>query len=140
MAPPVTSPHRRSRLRRARALATLVLTASVTTLAAGCAGDDSGPVLSAEQAQGRQVAKDRGCTSCHTSTGDKSEGPTWKGLAGSTVRLADGTSVVADDAYLTRSIKEPRAQVVQGYRTPMPVQPVTDADIAAIVTYIKALK
>jgi cytochrome c oxidase subunit 2 len=108
---------------------------------AGCGGGgDPGPVLTGEAAHGRQVAKDRGCTSCHTADGNRSEGPTWKGVAGSTVRLADGTAVVADDAYLARSIKEPRAQIVQGYKATMPVPTgITDAEVAALTAYIKAL-
>jgi cytochrome c oxidase subunit 2 len=125
---------------RLRSVAILVALAAAPLLGASCGGDDA-PVLGAEAAHGQQVAKDRGCTNCHTPDGRRSEGPTWKGLYGSTVPLADGTSAVADDAYLARSVKEPKAQMVQGYKTPMPTTPgVTDAEIAAITDYIKALK
>jgi cytochrome c oxidase subunit 2 len=126
--------------RPARHAAALAGAAGALAVALGACAGASAPVLTGEQAHGQQVAKDKGCTSCHTADGSKSEGPTWKGLAGSTVTLADGTTVVADDAYLTRSIKEPRAQIVQGYKTAMPVQSLSDADIASVVTYIKALK
>lgn len=143
-----TGPARRSRrpptLRRpaARIAGALVLAAAVTgtAMAAGACAGDSEPVLTGEAARGQQVAKDRGCTSCHTATGGRSEGPTWKGLAGSTVTLADGRTVVADDMYLSRSITQPRAEVVQGYRIPMPTQNVSDADVTALVAYIKALR
>ena len=113
---------------------------AVLALTAGACGGDPEPVLTAQEAQGKALARDKGCTACHTATGSKSEGPTWKGLAGSTVTLADGTTVVADDAYLARSIKEPKAQIVQGYRTAMPTTPMSDADIAAVTAYIKTLK
>ena len=113
---------------------------AVVALTAGGCGGDPEPVLNAQQAQGKQLARDKGCTACHTATGSKSEGPTWKGLAGSTVALADGTTVVADDAYLERSVKQPKAQIVQGYRTAMPTTPMSDADIAAVTAYIKTLK
>jgi cytochrome c oxidase subunit 2 len=126
---------------RAGSLALALVLSGALALTGACAGGDSGPVLGAEAAHGRQVAKDRGCTSCHTADGSRSEGPTWKGLAGSTVKLADGSTVVADDAYLARSIQDPRAQVVQGFRTPMPAQSgLTDADVAALTAYLKALR
>ena len=134
-----TSPLKPWRRPAGRAAA-LTLAAGALAIALGACAGDSAPVLTGEQAHGQQVAKDKGCTSCHTADGSKSEGPTWKGLAGSTVTLADGTKVVADDAYLTRSIKEPRAQIVQGYKTAMPVSSVSDAETTALVTYIKALK
>jgi hypothetical protein len=41
-------------------------------------------------------------------------GPSWKGLAGSQVKLGDGRTVAADDAYLTRHIIEPDALTVKG--------------------------
>jgi cytochrome c oxidase subunit 2 len=126
-----------SRLRSAAVLAVL----TVAPLLGAACGGDSPPALSADAAKGQQVAKDRGCANCHTPDGRRSEGPTWKGLYGSTVPLADGTSTVADDAYIARSVKDPKAQMVQGYKTPMPTTPgVTDAEIAAITEYIKALK
>ena len=55
------------------------------------------------------------CLTCHTTSGAAAAGPTFKDLAGSTVKLADGTTVVADDAYLERSILDPDAQTVAGY-------------------------
>ena len=113
---------------------------AVLALTAGACGGGSEPVLTAQEAQGKQVARDKNCTACHSVNGNKSEGPTWKGLAGSTVTLADGTKVVADDAYLARSITQPKAQLVQGYRTAMPTTPMPEADVAAVVAYIKTLK
>ena len=113
---------------------------AVLALTAGACGGDSEPVLSSQEAQGKALARDKNCTACHSVTGGRSEGPTWKGLAGSTVNLADGTTVVADDAYLARSIKEPNAQIVRGYRTAMPTTPMSDADIAAVTADIKTIK
>jgi cytochrome c1 len=119
----------------------VVLAVSAGAAVAGACGGDSAPALTGEAARGKEVAKAKGCASCHTATGGRSEGPTWKGLAGSSVNLADGTTVVADDAYLTRAIKDPRAQIVQGFRTPMPAPAgLTDTDLAALLAYIKALK
>src|SRR3954466_7925146 len=116
----------RTRIRAVPALAALL----PPRLLGVSGGGDGPPALSADASKGQQVAKDRGCANCHTPDGRRSEGPTWKGLYGSTVTLADGSTVVADDAYLARSIREPKAQMVQGYKSPMPTTPgVTDAEI-----------
>ena len=40
----------------------------------------------------------------------------WSGLFGSTVQLADGGTVTADDAYIRESILQPQAKIVAGYR------------------------
>jgi cytochrome c oxidase subunit II len=135
----MTGPSPSTRIRRHARLLLLPALALAAVMAGACGGE-SELVLSAEAAQGKQVARDKNCTACHTATGTKSEGPTWKGLHGSTVRLADGTSVVADDAYLARSITQPKAQIVQGYKTAMPTTPMSEPDVAAVVAYIKALK
>ena len=42
-------------------------------------------------------------------------GPTWFGLYGSNVELADGTTVVADDAFIAESILNPKAKEVAGF-------------------------
>jgi cytochrome c1 len=104
-------------------------------------GDDTAgqPVLDGQAAQGQQVAKDKGCISCHTSDGGRSEGPTWKGLYGKTVTLTNGTQVTADDAYLTQAVRQPDAQIVEGYKPGMPATPVTDDELAALIAYIQAL-
>ena len=80
-----------------------------------------------------------GCTSCHSVDGSRSEGPTWEGLAGSTVTLADGSTVVADEAYLRRAITDPQAEVVAGYPAPMPAVEVSDAQADRLVAYIQGL-
>lgn len=97
----------------------------------------SEPTLDAQAAHGRDIAKTK-CMSCHTSTGDISEGPTWKGLYGKPVALTDGSTVTADDAYLVRSIRDPRGQRVAGYGV-MPTVSLIDDEVTAVVAYIKAL-
>ncbi|HET9659923.1 MAG TPA: c-type cytochrome [Thermomicrobiales bacterium] len=82
------------------------------------------------------------CLACHTIDGKVAVGPTWLGLYGSEVELEDGTTVVADDAYLIASIKDPNAQVVKGF--PKGAMPpygsiLTDQNIIDIVAYIRSL-
>ncbi|MDT3684204.1 MAG: c-type cytochrome [Pseudorhodoplanes sp.] len=94
-------------------------------------------------ALGETLAKDNGCIACHAPTKEKLVGPGWGGLYGSTVKLANGSSVVADDAYLTEKILKPDAKLVAGYEAGvMPsFAEILDADqIAAIVGYIRSLK
>lgn len=102
-------------------------------------GSDAEPVLSAAAQQGKALAVSKGCSSCHVFYGRDAAGPTWKGLYGSTVTLTDDSKVVADEAYLTRSIKDPWSQKVKGFGTTMPRNSLSDDEVAEIVGYIKEL-
>ncbi len=92
------------------------------------------------EGHGQQLVANNGCGACHTIDGSVLIGPTWRGLFGSTVKLSDGTTVVADEAYLTESIKTPQAKLVAGFPPTMPTIPLTDQEIADIIAYIKTLK
>lgn len=117
--------------RRWQFLGALVLVAS------GCAGtidaDSSAPT-------GRQLSLTKNCVSCHTVSGARSVGPTWHGLFGSSVQLEDGRVVVADSAYLERSMREPQADIVAGFTTvSMPTIDLTPEEVDALVAYIRSL-
>ena len=91
-------------------------------------------------AQGEKLATSFACTSCHTSNGATGVGPTWKALYGSTVALTDGTSVTADWAYITESVRTPALKITQGFQAVMPTYAsLSDADINALAAYIKSL-
>jgi cytochrome c oxidase subunit 2 len=126
-----------------RTVRTTVVTLVVGAVAAAgllaCGGGDAEPPLSAAATQGKRLAIDRGCATCHQFYGKNAAGPTWKGLYGSEVELDDGTTVVADDAYLIRSIKDPWSQKVDGYGTVMPRNQLSDEEVGLIVGYIKEL-
>lgn len=92
------------------------------------------------EGRGQLLVANNGCAACHSIDGTTMPGPTWQALAGSSVKLADGSTVTADDAYLTESIKNPTAKVVAGFNPIMPQYPFTDAEIADLVAYIKTLK
>jgi cytochrome c oxidase subunit 2 len=76
--------------------------------------------------------------------GTKIVGPTWKGLSGEQVPLADGTTVTADDAYLRESIVDPNAKIVQGFSPNLMPQTfkdqLKDEQISDLIEYIKTLK
>jgi mono/diheme cytochrome c family protein len=92
--------------------------------------------LNADQQRGRLIAESSGCMSCHL---NRVIAPLFTGLAGSTVQLADGSTVVADRAYLTEAIVNPNVQRSAGYSGTMPANALSAADVALVVDYIEAL-
>lgn len=95
-------------------------------------------------ANGQQIAKARGCVSCHSSDGAKSVGPTWIALYGSTVELDDGSKVVADDAYLKESMQDPSAKTVKGFpagkmERSIPKGSLSENEVTALIAYIRSL-
>jgi cytochrome c oxidase subunit 2 len=92
-------------------------------------------------ALGRAIAARRQCLACHTTDGQRHIGPTWRGLYGATIPLEGGRTVVADEAYLTRSMMDPLAEVHAGFQPVMPTyQGVLEApEAAAIVEFIESL-
>ena len=113
--------------------------ATLTVALAACgSGGESSSANDGGAADGREIAEDRGCMSCHRAGGG-GIGPDWEGLAGSTVTLDDGSTVVADEAYITRAITDPGAEIVDGYDVRMPDNNLDDDDVSAIVAYIQSL-
>ncbi|MEO5840135.1 MAG: cytochrome c [Acidimicrobiales bacterium] len=106
---------------------------------AGAGASCSGETTATPAERGKAVAMRAGCTSCHGATSIRGLGPTWTGVAGSTVKLDDGTTVVADTAYLTESIRSPAAKKVAGYSIAMPAVQLSNEDVIALVAYIESL-
>jgi cytochrome c oxidase subunit 2 len=92
--------------------------------------------------QGRRLAAEYGCFKCHTVDGTPHIGPTWLDLYERRERLEGGKTVVADEPYLTRSMMDPRADVVSGYQPVMPTFQgrIPAPEVAAIVEFIKSLR
>ena len=111
-----------------------VAAAAILFAACGEDRDSSRPMT-----RGEQITLDNGCTACHGANGEGGAGPAWTGLAGSQVQLSDGSSVTADAAYLTESIRDPSAKSVKGYGA-MPRNSLSDDEIAAVVEYITTLQ
>jgi mono/diheme cytochrome c family protein len=105
------------------------------------------PVTPALVARGKQLYAADSCSGCHSLTGTAGAGPTFKGLAGSTVELANSQTTKADDAYLARSITNADAQVVRGYNAGVMGPAIASFnltarpdDIRALVAFIKSTK
>jgi len=82
------------------------------------------------------------CRSCHGSgPGDAAiAAPNLFGIAGTEQVLTDSRTVIADEDYLRRSVLEPRADIVRGYRPIMPNIRVSEEELDALVAYIQSLR
>jgi protein SCO1/2 len=81
----------------------------------------------------------RGCLGCHA---QGRVAPALEGCFGRKVLLADGRTVISDEAYLRESILDPGEKVVAGYPAMMPGYrgQLTDVELNEVVAYLKALK
>jgi cytochrome c oxidase subunit 2 len=75
---------------------------------------------------------------CHSTDGSSSVGPTWKGLYGKAETLDDGSQVKVDEDFLRSFIRDPKQRSIKGYPPVMPVIPVTDDELDALVAAIKS--
>ena len=89
--------------------------------------------------RGAELAQQRGCLACHSIDGTTGVGPSWKGMYGRTETLADGSIIEADAAYLSESIRDPSARMVQGFPPLMSAYPFNDDDIDALIAYFITL-
>ena len=91
---------------------------------------------------GKLTYENAGCATCHSLDGSRGQGPSWKGVFGSTRTFADGTTGVGDENYIRQSIYEPNAKVVQGYEPVMPTFKglIRDRQVLGVIEYMKQLK
>lgn len=101
-------------------------------------GDDPRPPLAAA---GRALFQKLDCGACHE-THLRRRAPPLEGLYGRPVTLRDGSSVLADDDYIRRSILRPDADVVADYQggvMPTYAGLVDDDELLLLVAYIRSL-
>jgi cytochrome c2 len=100
--------------------------------------------------EGRRLSEVLGCVACHSVKDQDLHhvGPRWKGLFGSERKYIDSDkkpgATVANEAYLRESILQPAAKKVAGfergeYAMPSYAGAVTDAQVDALILYIKSL-
>lgn len=95
---------------------------------------------------GYNITKNNGCIACHSTDGTKLVGPSFKGIFGTQRKVMTGDeerTVLVDEEYLIKSIKEANADVAEGYMKglmPSYEGQITDDDIDKIVFYIKSLR
>jgi cytochrome c oxidase subunit 2 len=78
------------------------------------------------------------CATCHS---DPGKAPLLAGNFGSTVPLAGGGAIRADEAYLRESILAPRTRIVAGYPPTMPAYQgqLTETQVLELIAYLKSL-
>lgn len=90
--------------------------------------------------QGEKLFQKYACNTCHTNDAT-ARGPVLAGLAGKTIPLSDGRSVVADDNYIRESILNPTAKVAAGFQPIMPTfqGQVSEEDLIRLLAYVKSV-
>jgi cytochrome c1 len=126
----------------ARAVVAAVTLALAAGLALGaCGGDDDEGGLGggAGGTDGATLFDGASCSDCHSTTGETKTGPPLDGIYGTEVTLTDGETVTVDDEYLERAIRDPKGEVVDGFRPIMPELDLSDEQVDTLVAYIRSL-
>jgi cytochrome c oxidase subunit 2 len=92
---------------------------------------------------GEQLYLTKGCAACHSVDGSPRVGPTWKGLYRKPIKVMTAgkeRTVIADEAYLRRSIEDPNADISVGYPPIMPKEKLTEEEMKGLLNYIESLK
>lgn len=89
--------------------------------------------------QGQQLSTELGCVACHTVDGSPGVGPSWVNMWGRTEKLNRDRSAVVDEAYFRESLTDPNIKVVDGFPNVMGRYFLNEAEIAALIDYVKQL-
>ncbi|WP_170319916.1 NnrU family protein [Polyangium spumosum] len=99
-----------------------------------------GALAEGDPARGKQLLFERGCAACHSFDGSARPGPTYQGLVGKTRKVITQEKpreLVADAAYIRRSILEPNHDIVEGYMPgAMPGLAMREGDVDHLVAAI----
>jgi cytochrome c oxidase subunit 2 len=95
--------------------------------------------------RGKALVNDSGnlCATCHSIDGSKLVGPSFKGIWGRKEKMADGSEIVVDAAYIKESIWKPQAKIVEGYGPVMPAMyegKLSEENVNDIIEYLKTLQ
>jgi cytochrome c oxidase subunit II len=88
---------------------------------------------------GRKLLEDNACLACHSVDGSPGVGPTFKGLWGQTIELADGTARKVDAEFLREKILDPSRYPVKGFEHVMPQSSLTEDEIEQIEDYLERM-
>ena len=121
---------------------TLVLTIAGPSLGAFEGYSRKVTIKEVSAAAGEQFYRNYGCAVCHSTDGSMGHGPSWLNLAGHERTLLDGSKVMADDAYLLESMKNPNAKILQGFAPNFmpPYSQLGDLEYQSLILYIKSLR
>jgi cytochrome c2 len=122
----------------------MLISASLCALAlfAACGGDSvpasSGTPGTPDASRGGQLYLRNGCAGCHSTGNHKIVGP---GLAGIAERAATRVPGMSADEYISQSIHDPGAYVVDGYPNVMTsFASISDEDFSDLLAYLETLE
>jgi len=98
-----------------------------------------------ERTIGISITRKYGCNACHTADGSKLVGPSYKNILGRTrtvIKDKEEIEVVADEAYIRRSIYEPNVEVVKGFEKGLMLSykdQLTETELQQLIVYFKSL-
>ena len=100
------------------------------------AGAEAGQPLAE---RGATLYRELGCSGCHE-PGSAVRAPSLDGLYGRPVPLASGTTVIADERYLTDAIRLPESEITAGYEPVMPsfADIVSEEELVALLAFIRS--
>jgi cytochrome c oxidase subunit 2 len=100
------------------------------------------PPGSSLASSGAQLFQQLACHSCHRPEA-QGRGPLLDDVFGKAVKLADGSTVVADESYIRESILDPQAKIVAGYEAPVNMPSfrgqVDEDQLLQLIAYLKSL-
>jgi cytochrome c oxidase subunit 2 len=90
--------------------------------------------------QGQRLYNKVGCNNCHADA-DTPRAPSLIGIYGTQRVFTDGTSMVANEAYLRESILRPWDHITRGYDDAMPAYDgqLNEIDVLNLIAYIKSM-
>jgi cytochrome c oxidase subunit 2 len=90
--------------------------------------------------RGAALFQQLACNTCHLDSG-QGRGPSLQGIWGKPVELADGSTVVVDEAYVRESILNSQAKVVRGFQPLMPTFQglISEEGLVALIEHVRAM-
>jgi len=91
---------------------------------------------------GKLIYETRGCATCHSLTGERGQGPSWKSIFGKTEQFSNAPPTLVDANYIRESVLEPQKKIVSGFEGIMPTYQglLREREIQGVIEYIKSLK
>jgi len=94
---------------------------------------------------GKTIYENKGCVACHALDGSRLVGPSFKGIYGHKAIVTTAGKeheITVDDEYIARSINDPAADVLLGFKEGLMVSykgQLSDDDIKQVIEFIKTL-
>ena len=90
--------------------------------------------------RGAALFQQLACNTCHLDSG-QGRGPSLQGIWGKPVELADGSTVVVDEAYVRESILNSQAKVVKGFQPLMPTFQglISEEGLVGLIEHVRSM-